>query len=188
VTRPVRPPRTGVGRLIGPIQAVPGGRAVLFGFFFAVVAAGMLLFAPITPRYVQRVPSEIVNKVRVDNDRPVPRAAADNLKEPRFESTYLTNVIGPAAGAVVIPVLIAGSAVLRAKRPNRARSFTFAAVAQMVFVLFLSGLGIFFMFSAGGLGFGAFQARKAEGPPARRSWRRQASSDATGDEDDDDAR
>ncbi|MEJ7585347.1 MAG: hypothetical protein WKF43_14985 [Acidimicrobiales bacterium] len=172
------------------VQQVPGGRAVLFGFLFSIVAAGMLLLAPITPRTVMAVPRRIIVEQRLDNGLPV--SAADRkavredkaLEDPRIESTYLTSVIGPVAGVVVVPVLVAGAAVVLARRPGRARTFTYAAIAQILFVFLLGSLGIFFLFSAGGLGFGAYKARKAQGPSARRSWRRERP-DADADVEDD---
>ena len=157
---------------------------MLFGFLFSIVAAGMLLFAPISPRYVQRVPSQIVMQVRADQDLPVSAAAKEALEKPRVESTYLISQIGPAAGVVVFPVLIAGLAVFAARRPNRTRTFTLAAVGLLLFVLVLSSVGIFFLFSAGALGFGAYQSRRADGPGTGRTRRGRRRAGARDDEED----
>lgn len=135
------------------MTAEPGGRAVLIGFLLAVALSIGLPFIPLIQRpilpYVARQVIEATG-----SSGPVP--------EERFESLTVASTASPLVVVfLLVPVAVATSALFASGRPNRVRTLTVAAVSQVLFV-FLAGIfGLFYVFSAGALGFGAWQARKA---------------------------
>lgn len=167
VKRPSRRPTTAplaestnpIARRLAPILAVPGGRAVLFGFLFTLVGGALLLAVPVVPQPVLDVPADVVAGLRADGDIPKAKAPDD---DPVYRNTYLTEVAGAGAAIVVIPVLMAGAALVSARRPNRTRAFTIAAFSLVLFIVFIPFLGVYYLLSAAGVGVGAYQARRAD--------------------------
>lgn len=146
-------PRSGLGRLHQSVTAEPGGRAVLIGFLLATALSIGLPFIPLIQRpilpYVARQVIEATG-----SSGPTP--------EERFESLTVASTASPLVVVfLLVPVAVAASALFASRRPNRVRTLTVAAISQVLFV-FLAGIfGLFYVFSAGALGFGAWQARKA---------------------------
>lgn len=155
---------------------------MLFAFVFSLVAGGMLLFVKVVPR-------EVLNLARdqfFKQEQLVRPSVKQNLK-PAIDSDYALVLLGPIALVIILaPILVAGGALFLAPRPNPRRTFGIAAFLLALFVLALGSTGIFFIFTFGGLGYGYYQARKAD-PPASRMRARPAAStdDATAEEDDD---
>ncbi len=135
---------------------------MLFGFLFSLVAAGLLLAVPVVPQAVLDVPAAVVADLRADGDIPEATAKAKADDDPVYRSTYLTEVAGPGAAIVAVPVLMAGAALVSARRPNRTRAFTIGAFALALFLVFIPPLGIYYLFSAAGVGIGAYQSRRAD--------------------------
>jgi len=181
-TGPDRPAEPGVRGLIAHLQQIAGGKAVLFAGVFAVVAAGMLLFAPVVPRQVVEAPGDII-ETTVAQQEGKPPPSEDDDPDPQTDQVTLLEAAGPLGVVLAgVPVVICGVAIEGSRRPGRRRLYTIAAFALGIYVAFFSVVGIFFFFSMAGLFVAAYQARKAD-PPVPRTRR----SEPSGDDADDDA-
>ena len=179
--RPRPSGRAGVRGLIAHLQQIAGGKAVLFAGVFAVVAAGMLLFAPVVPRQVVEAPSDII-ETTVAQQEGKPAPSEDDDPDPQTDQVTLLEAAGPLGVLLAgVPVVICGVAIEGSRRPGRRRLYTIAAFALGIYVAFFSVVGIFFFFSMAGLFVAAYQARKAD-PPVPRT-RRGEPSDDDADED-----
>ena len=177
---PDRPLEPGPRGLLAHLQQIAGGKAVLFAGIFSVVAAGMLLFAPVVPRQIVEAPADIVETV-VAQQEGKPPPSEDDDPDPQTDQVTLLEAAGPLGVLLAgVPVVICGVAIEGSRRPGRRRLYTIAAFALGIYVAFFSVVGIFFFFSMAGLFVAAYQARKAD-PPVPRTRRGAAS-----DEDEDD--
>ncbi len=119
--------------------AVHGGRAVTMGFVFSVVASVSLLFLPF---------------VVVETEAPDGTTATET-------STLLAEEGWAVTGTLIVPVLVAAVAVAVVRRPARRRVWLWCAAAMVAWVaVTLAGIGTSYLFGAGALGLGAWQAHK----------------------------
>ncbi len=126
---------------------------MLLGFLLAVALSVGLPFIPLIQRpilpYVARQVIEATG-----SPGPAP--------EERFESLTVASTASPLVIIfLLVPVAVAASALFASGRPNRVRTLTVAAVSQVLFVFLAGVFGLFYVFSAGSLGFGAWKARQA---------------------------
>lgn len=163
---------TGVGGWRGWLaesSAVPGGRAALLALVVAVVGGITLFLFPVFPSPVFDAHGRgVVAAAPGTEQQRSARLERFDGADATVETAYLADVAGPAVAALfaVVPVLVAGSAVLSLRRPTRSRALLIAAFAMALFVLFGGAVGPFYIVAVGALGFGSYQSRKADSAAA----------------------
>lgn len=140
---------------------IPGQRAIVMALLFTIVSAATLLIAPVQ---VQR---------EVDPDDPVLEDIDEEDQEVDEEAGTVTYVEdaklldeeGPAvaAGVILTPILITGTAVWFTKRPQRSNVWTMAMIGLAAYIFLFAGpYGIITLPSMIALAVGGFQSRRAE--------------------------
>lgn len=134
-----RPKRS--GSFLDDQSEFPGRRMAGLATLVAVSASAMLLFFPL---------------IGVETDR-----IEDG--EEVVENVSLWSELGPSSLLVVaVPIAVCLTALAFSRRPGRTRVLVAGAVAQAAFIAFAPQIGLLYLFSAGALGIGAWQSRKAD--------------------------
>jgi hypothetical protein len=142
--------------------AIPGQRAVVMAFLFALVSAGTLLLAPVQ---VQREVDEDAAVLEEIDEDDISERDEEAGTVTYVEDAKLLDEEGPAvaAGVLLTPILITGVAVWFTKKPQRTNVWTVALIALAAFVFFFAGpYGIITLPSMIALAVGGFQSRRAE--------------------------
>lgn len=141
---------------------IPGQRAVLMAFLFAVVSAGTLLLFPVqVEREVDpddpRVEEEFDEDEEIDLNEDGTVTILEDVRLVDEEGALVV------AGIIGTPLLVTGAAVYFTKRPQRSTVYTFAMMALAAFIFLFAGpYGIIALPSMIALAVGGFQSRRAD--------------------------
>lgn len=175
------------GRPEGPMPRddkgrVPGQRAALFAFFFAVASVATLLIVPISIEREIDSPADAPDGCEIvepDEDAEDPQLTCE-------DSVTVVGELGAVGvGALMVPLAITGVGFWATTREKQARIWTFCLLAFAAFLLVFAIGGLLFLPSMIALTVASFQGRRAEQQllQAQHAAKPRTRADEPGDED-----